>query len=91
MIRAVVGFWKVIRPWNAKGVPQVPKAREGGEYERGIFPPLVRGVRGTSPEKMFEFKMPLEAILMHFETIFACETQSILWVFAVFQTLIRGF
>ena len=43
-----------------------PKARVGGEHERGTFPPLVRGVRGISPEKFFKFKMSVEAILMHF-------------------------
>ena len=48
------------------------RAREGGE------PPLVRGGgRGISPEKTFKFKMSVEAILMHFEAIFACETRLI--------------
>ena len=30
-----------------------------------VIPPLVRGVRGISPEKIFEFNMSVEAILMH--------------------------
>ena len=56
----------MVRPLNAIGVPRRPKARAGGEHERG------GGVRGMSPEKI-KFKMSVEAILMHFETIFACE------------------
>ena len=55
----------MVRPLNAIGV--------GGEYERGSFHLLVRGVRRISPEKIFKFKMSVEAILMHFETMFACE------------------
>ena len=51
---------------NAIGVPRGPKARAGGEHERVTFPPFVRGVRGISPEKIFKFKMSVEAILMHF-------------------------
>ena len=31
---------------------------------------LVRGVWGTSPKKIFLFKMSVEAILMHFEITF---------------------
>ena len=37
----------------------------GGEHERGS-PPLVRGVRGISPEKIFNLWLPLYAFLMHF-------------------------
>ena len=40
----------------------------GGEHERG-FPPLVRGIRGETLEKVFKFKLYVEAILMHFEAI----------------------
>ena len=46
---------------------RVAKARVGEEHERG-----------DSREKIFEFKMSLEAVLMHFETILSCEIQSIL-------------
>ena len=53
------------------------RARAGGEHERGICRPLVRGVRGISPEKFFKSKMSVEAILMHFETMFACEIRLI--------------
>ena len=41
---------------NAICVPRVPKARAGGEHERGILPPVVRGVRGISPEKFFNLR-----------------------------------
>ena len=50
---------------------------ERGRAREGVIPPLVRGVRGISPEKFFELNMPVEAILMHFETIFACEIRLI--------------
>ena len=36
------------------------RAREGNP------PPLAKGVRGVSPEKIFKFKMSVEANLMHF-------------------------
>ena len=55
----------------------------GGRAREGEIPPLVRGVRGTSPEKFFEFNMSVEAILMHFETIFACEIRLIAQAFHV--------
>ena len=56
--------------------------RRGG-MRWGMNPPLVRGVRGISPEKIFKFKMSVEAILMHFETMFACEIRLILQAFHV--------
>ena len=69
---------------NAIGVPRGPKARAGGEHEREINPPPVRGVRGISPEKIFKFKMSVEAIQMHFETMFACEILIIVQAFPVY-------
>ena len=72
-VRAVVGFGKMVRPVNAMGIPQGPKARVGGEHERGEFPLLVRGFGGFPPKKIFKFKISVEVILIHFETIFACE------------------
>ena len=36
-----------------------------------------------SPEKIFIFKMCVEAILMHFETMFACEILFIVKAFHV--------
>ena len=36
-----------------------------------------------TPEKFFDFKMSVEAILMHFETMFACEIRLIVQVFHV--------
>ena len=76
----------MVRPLNAIGVPRGPKARVGGEHERGgvVFR---KGGWGISPEKNFKFKMSVEAILMHFETMFACEIRLILQAFhiAVFK------
>ena len=46
-------------------------------------PPRVRGVWGISPEKIFKFKMSVEAILIHFETMFACEIRLIVQAFHV--------
>ena len=60
--KAVVGFWKVVRPLNAVDVQWVPKARVGGEHERAYVPPLVRGVWGISHMKILELKMTKEAI-----------------------------
>ena len=41
-----------------------------GRAREGAFPPLVRGVRGISPEKILYCRTSVETILMHFETIF---------------------
>ena len=65
----------MVRPLNAVGVPQGPKARAGGEHERGV--------RGTSPEKFIKLKLSVEAILIHFETMFACEILLIVQAFHV--------
>ena len=75
----------MVRPLNAVGVPRGPKARAGGEHERGIIHLLVRGGggRGTSPEKFIKLKMSVEAILIHFETMFACEILLIVQAFHV--------
>ena len=40
-----------------------------GRAREGAFPPLVRGVRGISLEKILYFRTSVETILMHFETI----------------------
>ena len=49
-----------------------------GESTRGVFTSSRKGGSGgISPEKIFKIKMCVEAILMHFETIFACETRLI--------------
>ena len=81
--RTVVGFRKVVRPLNAIGVPRGPKARVGVEHERVKFLPSRKGFRGITPEKIFKFKMSVEAILMHFETMFACEIRLIVQAFHV--------
>ena len=49
----------------------MPKALEGESTRGGLFPlscspPLVSGVRGTSPKKTFEFLALLCAFLMGF-------------------------
>ena len=48
-----------------------------GRAQEGGF----RGVRGISPEKVFKINMSVEAILMHFETNFACEIRLIVQAF----------
>ena len=73
----------MVRLLNAIGVPRGPKTRAGGEHERGVIPHFVRGVRGISPQKIFEFNMSVEAILMHFETIFAGRIRLIVQAFHV--------
>ena len=55
----------------------------GGRAREGVTPPLGRGVWGISPENFFEFNMSVEAILMHFETIFACKIRLIVQEFHV--------
>ena len=72
----------MVRPLNAIGVPRGPKARVGGGHERGVNPRR-KGGPGVSPEKIFKFKMSVEAILMHFETMFACEIRLIVQAFHV--------
>ena len=42
-----------------------------GESTRGGMPPLLRGVRGISPEKIFDLWLPLCAFLMHFGSVFS--------------------
>ena len=49
-----------------------------GGSTRGGTPPLVRGVRGISPEKISCFRTSIETILMHFGTTFALEALLIL-------------
>ena len=46
-------------------VSSLGRAREGG-IERGSYPLSYGGVRGISPEKIFEFNMSVEAILFAF-------------------------
>ena len=55
----------------------------GGEYERGSHPLSEAGFGGFPPRIFFEFNMSLEAILMHFETIFACKIRLIVQEFHV--------
>ena len=73
----------MVRPFNAVSVPRGPKARAGGEHERGIIYLLVRGFGGPPPRIFFRLKMSVEAILIHFETMFACEIWLIVQAFHV--------
>ena len=63
-------FWQQARRHVVKSGPaEVRVSAEGtseGESTRGGIPPLVRGVRGISPEKFFDLWLPLCAFLMHF-------------------------
>ena len=45
--------------------------------------PSCKGGTGDLPREIFEFNMSVEAILMHFETIFACEIRLIVQAFHV--------
>ena len=54
------------------------RMHELGESTKGGIHPLVRGVRGISPEKILYFRTSVETILMHFVTIFALEALLIL-------------
>ena len=43
------------------------EGKSRGRAREGAFPPLVRGVRGISPEKILYFRTSVETIFMHFE------------------------
>ena len=51
MFRAVAAYLKVVRRRKSSSAD----GTRGGEHERGIISPLVRGVWGAFPEKIFEF------------------------------------
>ena len=51
--RAVAAYLKVVR----RRKPSSDEGTRGGEHERGIISPLVRGVWGTSPEKILSASM----------------------------------
>ena len=56
-----------------------PSAEDtSGGRARGGHVPLSLGGLGISPMKILQLKMTKEAILLHFETSFGCETQLIL-------------
>ena len=65
------------------------EARAGVEHERGSPPPPRKGGLGDLPRENFEFNMSVEAILMHFEAIFACKIRLIVQAFhvAVFKCI----
>ena len=67
--------------WSGHEIPKTfyeCRRHELGESTRGGIPPLVRGVRGISPEKILYFRTSVQTILMHFGTIFTLEALLIL-------------
>ena len=62
-LRAVAGFWKVVRPWDAESVPRVPKARERS------FPISYCGGGGSGDlvRENFGFRKAVDAFLLHLE------------------------
>ena len=63
---------------------------ERGRALDGVMPPLVRvGLFGGYPPRKFSnlTLRSVEAILMHFETIFACEIRLIVQAVHVFKCL----
>ena len=60
----VATYLKLVRRESER----VPKARRGWgrESTKGDMPPLVRGVRGISPEKYFDLWLPICAFWMRF-------------------------
>ena len=50
--RAIVSFWKVVRPLNAVDVHRVPKAQVVGRAPEGVRPPFVWEVWRISPMKI---------------------------------------
>ena len=73
----------MVRPLNAKGVQRGPKARAGESTRGGHTPSRKGGLGGSPPNNFVEFNMYVEAILMHFETIFACKIRPIVQTFHV--------
>ena len=53
--RAVIGSWKVVRPWETKGGPRVSKAREGEGAAR-YFIPTTSGGSGDLPLDNFKIE-----------------------------------
>ena len=52
MFRAVAAYLKVVR----RRKPSSADGTRGGEHERGIISPLVRGFGGPSPRKFLNFE-----------------------------------
>ena len=70
-----------LEKWSGHEIPKTfdeCRRHELGESTRGGTPPLVRGVRGISPEKISYFRTSIETILMHFGTTLALEALLIL-------------
>ena len=64
------------RSARAKG-PSRRRARKGD------YPPSRKGGSGDLPREIFKLKMSVEAILIHFEIMFACEIWLIVQAFHV--------
>ena len=57
-----------IEKWSGGGSHRVPKAREGGEHKRGLFPLSLWGVWGAPPRKFLNFEnfyVRLNRFFMH--------------------------
>ena len=61
----------------------IERHRRSARAERGGHTPSRKGGSGGLPREIFEFNMSVEAILMHFETICACEIRLIVQAFHV--------
>ena len=61
---------KQARRHVVKSGPAEGRASARGEHERG-YSPSRKGVRGISPEKIFDLRLPLCAFLMHFGSVFS--------------------
>ena len=67
-------YYQARRHIVKSGPAEVRASAEGtseGESTRGGIPPLVRGVRGISPDKIFDLWLPICAFLMHFGSVFS--------------------
>ena len=60
----------VFKSGPAEVIASAEFGTSGGEHEKG-YPPLVRGGRAISPEKIFDLWLPLCAFVMHFGCVLA--------------------
>ena len=69
------GTSSAFEKWSGHERSKTFSSAEGtsrGRAREGALPPLVRGVRGVSPEKILYFRTSVETILMHFELPCIC-------------------
>ena len=81
-IRAVAGFWTVVRAWDAESVLRVPKARDG-KSKRGRCPPLVRWVRENA-----RFRNAADAFLLPLECNFGLSVHFVGMLEEIFLILV---